>query len=61
MPLFDIKCTKCEFSEERLLFHNEETFVCKNCGAVAVKQISAFMPIFKGSCWYNDGYSKRDS
>ncbi len=43
MPLFQYKCTKCDFHFEELVAKYDDKVVCPKCGAEAVKSYGGEM------------------
>lgn len=42
MPLFEFKCTKCNWKGERFVKYSNENreLICEECGALVEKQVS---------------------
>lgn len=57
MPLYDVKCEKCEHQEEVLARINVQ-LVCSKCGAQTKKQIGLSSFRLEGGGWGKDLYSK---
>ena len=68
MPVFDYKCTKCDYVEEKYFVTQKEVkekIKCSNCGSTSTKQFpskGAFLLVNKASDtsgWGDKGYSTK--
>ena len=59
MPAYDYKCRPCGYEEEVIHSMSDSSPFCKQCGSVMYKQIRpGGFPVFKGSGFYCNDYSK---
>jgi putative FmdB family regulatory protein len=62
MPTYEYKCSACEHRFElRQSFDADTVTDCPECGKTAKRQISLVPVIFKGSGWYVNDYSRKNS
>ena len=62
MPIYEYKCTTCEFGfEQRQGFDAESVTVCPRCQNQARRSVQAAPIIFKGSGFYVTDHGKRSS
>jgi len=62
MPIYEYKCTSCDFGfEERQGFDAESVTVCPQCQNQARRTFQAAPIIFKGSGFYVTDHGKRSS
>ncbi len=62
MPIYEYKCSSCDFSfEERQGFDAESVMICPRCQNQAKRIFQAAPIIFKGSGFYVTDHGKRSS
>ena len=62
MPTYEYKCAACEhLFELRQSFDADTVTDCPECGKLAKRRISLVPVIFKGSGWYVNDYSRKNS
>jgi putative FmdB family regulatory protein len=63
MPIYDYKCTKCEYTDEliRSLSEKKEFEMCPECGGNMTHQLGVVSHRYKGFGWSVDGYQSGES
>ena len=62
MPTYEYKCAACgHLFELRQSFDADTVTDCPECGKLAKRRISLVPVIFKGSGWYVNDYSRKNS
>lgn len=62
MPTYEYKCADCgHLFELRQSFDADTVTDCPECGKLAKRRISLVPVIFKGSGWYVNDYSRKNS
>jgi putative FmdB family regulatory protein len=61
MPLYDVRCPNCQYTEEKLLRnYNPKLELCPKCGQAKLEKIiSPSNFILNGKNWAKDGYGLR--
>ena len=60
MPIYEYKCSECDFHVEKLQKVSDETLkTCEECGGPLVKQWSLSGFQFKGEGWYVTDYAAK--
>ncbi len=62
MPTYEYQCVACEHRFDlRQSFTADTVTDCPQCGKLAKRRISLVPVIFKGSGWYVNDYSRKNS
>ena len=61
MPVYDFKCSECEYIFEITQKYLDPNPPCEKCGESTIRIISQSSFILKGDGWYKDGYSSNTS
>lgn len=61
MPFYDYKCDKGHVFEVKQSFSSEPVATCGDCGALAKRQLSIPMVVYKGSGFYTTDYGRNGS